>query len=135
MKIYIKNNYMICVQCVLLNEKGEVLGVSRKTDHSDMGLCGGKMDPEDNGTPMVTIIREAKEETGLDIKNLKLIHSGIYRGSLQYTYLADWDGEINTTEPHVVKWSTFEELGRGSFGDYNLMIAEVLQKMQVKFAS
>ena len=34
-------------QVVLINEEGLVLGVSRKTDHNDFGLPGGKVDPED----------------------------------------------------------------------------------------
>ena len=56
------------VQVVLFNDKGEVLAVSRKDDHNDFGLIGGKMDPEDR-TTWDAAVRETKEETGLDIKN------------------------------------------------------------------
>jgi hypothetical protein len=38
---------MITAQVVLINPDGLVLGVS-KHDHTDFGLIGGKMDPEDN---------------------------------------------------------------------------------------
>jgi 8-oxo-dGTP pyrophosphatase MutT (NUDIX family) len=51
---------------------------------------GGKVDPEDGDNPEVAIIREAREETGLNISNLRLIHAGLYRGDQQYAYLADW---------------------------------------------
>jgi 8-oxo-dGTP pyrophosphatase MutT (NUDIX family) len=39
----------------------------KKHDHTDFGLIGGKMDPEDNNNPINTAIWECKEETGLDI--------------------------------------------------------------------
>jgi 8-oxo-dGTP pyrophosphatase MutT (NUDIX family) len=64
-------NASACV--VLINENGLVLGVSRKDDHSKMGLPGGKMDPEDLLDPMTTAIRECTEETGLDVSNLKMV--------------------------------------------------------------
>ena len=54
------------VQIVILNEKNEVLAVSRKDNHKDFGLPGGKVDPEDFSN-VDAIIREVKEETGLDI--------------------------------------------------------------------
>jgi hypothetical protein len=36
-----------------------------------------------------------------------------------FTYLADYTGEINHDEPHVVEWLPFEVLVKGSFGKYN----------------
>jgi hypothetical protein len=51
---------MITAQVVLINEEGLILGVSRKDNHTDFGLVGGKMDPEDNNDPMITAIRECK---------------------------------------------------------------------------
>lgn len=56
------------VQIVLLNKKGEVLAVSRKHDHNDFGLIGGKVDEGEN--VVEAAIRETKEETGLDISNI-----------------------------------------------------------------
>lgn len=124
------------VELVLLNDKGEVLGVSRKTDHNDFGLIGGKVDhPDDNDDPERAIIRECLEETGLKISNLRLIYSGDFwnKQKMSYTYLADWTGEISTTEPHVVKWTNFEELTLGSFGDFNLNISNILRELNVPF--
>lgn len=124
---------MITAQVVLLNNKGLVLGVSRKTDHNDFGLAGGKMDPEDNNDPMVTVIRETKEETGLTISNLRLVFAIHKDGSMGYTYLADYEGEINHNEPHIVKWLPFERLINGSFGKYNAMVCESLDDMGIKY--
>jgi 8-oxo-dGTP pyrophosphatase MutT (NUDIX family) len=124
---------MVTAQVVLINEEGLVLGVSRKTNHNDFGLPGGKMDPEDEGDPTNTAIRECKEETGLDISNLKLVFAIHKGGNMGFTYLAKYNGEINHNEPHVVKWVEFQTLVRGSFGRYNQLVAESLDDMDIDY--
>ena len=124
----------VSVQVVLLNNKGEVLAVSRKTDHNDYGLIGGKKDPEDLDETD-TAIRETKEETGLDISNLRMIFSMHKDGYMGYTYLADYIGEIDydkEKEPHVVKWTNFQTIIDGSFGQWNALVAESLTNMGIK---
>jgi 8-oxo-dGTP pyrophosphatase MutT (NUDIX family) len=122
------------VQVVLLNSEGLVLGVSRKTDHNDFGLIGGSLESYDL-TPEDGAIRETKEETGLDISNLKLIYVKVTRdGRIGYTYLADYSGEIShdeEKEPHIVKWTTFSELIRGSFGHWNLQVYQSLVNLGI----
>ncbi len=124
---------MITAQVVLINPEGLILGVSRKDNHNDFGLPGGKMDPEDNGDPIATAIRECKEETGLDVTNLNLVFAIHKNGNMGYTYLADYSGEINHNEPHVVAWKPMEVLINGSFGKYNQMVSESLVDMGIKF--
>lgn len=126
---------MITAQVVLINPQGLILGVSRKDDHTNMGLPGGKMEAEDNNVPMATAIRECKEETGLDITNLRLVFAIHKSGNMGYTYLADYTGEINHNEPHVVKWVPFQVLINGSFGRYNEMVSESLTSMGVEYKS
>lgn len=118
------------VQVVLLNNKGEVLAVSRKNDHTDFGIIGGKVD--NNETIEQAAIRETKEETGLDIYNLKLIFAMHKDGYMGYTYLCDYNGNIHTDEPHIVKWTSFETVINGSFGEWNTLVAESLQNMDIK---
>jgi predicted NAD-dependent protein-ADP-ribosyltransferase YbiA (DUF1768 family)/8-oxo-dGTP pyrophosphatase MutT (NUDIX family) len=120
-------------QVVLINNEGFVLGVSRKTDHNDFGLPGGKMDAEDLDNPETTAIREIKEETGLDITDLNLVFAIHKDGYMGYTYIAKYTGEIDHNEPHVVKWVPFETLIAGSFGRYNRLVSESLDDMNVKY--
>jgi len=120
-------------QVVLINDKGLILGVSRKDNHNDFGLIGGKSEPIDNNDPMATAIRECKEETGLNISNLRLVLAIHKDGYMSYTYLADFDGEISHDEPHIVKWVPFETLINGSFGKYNKLVSESLDDMGVKY--
>ena len=123
------------VQAVLLNDKLEVLGVSRKDDHNDFGLPGGKVDPEDwcNEAAMQ---RELREETGLDCNmNTAIVVFQMHKHgymSICY-YIKDWEGEINYKEPHVVKWTPFQTILEGSFGRYNYLVTESLKDMGVKF--
>lgn len=120
------------VQVVLLNDKGQVLAVSRKDDHNDFGLVGGKRDASDKSLADA-LIRECKEETGLDISNLRLIfamHKGGYMG---YTYIANWRGNIHTEEPHVVKWTEFITIINGKYGKYNKLVAQSLYDMGIYF--
>jgi len=122
------------VQVVILNEDGEVLAVSRKHDHNDFGLVGGKVD---NGeSPIQAIIRETKEETGLT-----LYEGGLFpifqmhkNGYMSYTYLVKvYDGNIHTDENHVVKWTSFNTVIDGSFGEWNYLVAESLISMGIDF--
>ena len=101
--------------------------------HSDFGLVGGSMDPEDGGDPKVTAIRECKEETGLDIYDLQLVFSIHKGGNMGYTFLAKYKGEINHNEPHVVQWVPFRTLVRGRFGRYNQLVAESLDDMDIDY--
>jgi 8-oxo-dGTP pyrophosphatase MutT (NUDIX family) len=124
------------VQAVIFNEVGEVLAVSRKEDHRDFGLPGGKVDPEDNGDFKRAICREIFEETGIyaNYGTLELVLSMHMGGYMGYTYLVhDWHGEINTTEPHVVKWAPFQVIKGGSFGEWNKLVARSLNSMGVDF--
>jgi len=115
-----------CAQVVIVNPNTKmVLGVSRKDDHNDFGLAGGKYNQGDVGTGF-TAKRELLEETGFSrrLDQLLLIHKGEYGGMMQYTYSTNFDENdvISTDEPHVVKWCTTKEIMNGSFGDYNEMI-------------
>lgn len=119
---------MKIVGCIVIkNNEGEILCVSRKTDHNDMGLPGGKMENEDNNFPQLTACRETFEETGISVKisDLKLVYACHHDGYMTYTYYTEtYTGEINHNEPHVVKWGTFDDLIAGSFGDYNKCVLD-----------
>ena len=135
------------VSIVLINDEGKILGVSRKHDHNDFGLVGGKVDAEDfqpnvsnqeNLNIMAAImkgaIREAKEETGLDIHDLEVVYASHWGNRMQWTFLAKWTGEIHTDEPHVVKWIDTKTLMQGSFKEYNLEVLASLNEIGIKIS-
>lgn len=120
----------VCV--ILKNEADKILAVSRKDNQELFGLVGGKVD--EGETIEEAIVREAKEETNLDIFDLKLINTqnyGISEDTLyeQNCFVAKWKGELlsqekldSIGETGVVKWVEQEVLENGFFGDYNKMI-------------
>lgn len=110
--------------CVILRKGNLILSVSRKDNHEDKGLVGGKVDDTDDSVELACI-REAKEETGYDICSLKLIDSRVWGGYLQHCFVADYRGRIDYNreiETGLVEWVTPQRLVEGSFGAYNLEI-------------
>jgi 8-oxo-dGTP pyrophosphatase MutT (NUDIX family) len=108
-------------------ETGLFLGVSRKYDPNDFGFCGGKVDPGE--TPEEAMVREAKEETGLDIVIIEEIHTEFYGGYNTHCYIADYSGEFSydkEKETGRVAWVTKQDLLDGCFGDYNAGIFSLL---------
>lgn len=120
--------------CVLIRDKdGLFLGVSRKTNHNDFGLPGGKVEPEDI-SDVDAIRREVREETGLELTNIErkfTLPCVDKNGMIPCTlFTADYFGEINHNEPHVVKWVRPETILLGSFSEYN---KEVFDRLNIEY--
>ena len=103
----------------------KLLGVSRKDNHKLFGLPGGKVD--EGETTYDAMVREVKEETGIDVLSAQPIYFREDGEFLAVVFLVTkWKGEVTTTEAGVVDWITFEELKQGSFPEYNTKLEEQL---------
>jgi 8-oxo-dGTP pyrophosphatase MutT (NUDIX family) len=118
--------------CALVRrENGDILAVSRKDDPNAFGLPGGKIDPGEG--PVVAIIREMKEETGLDFLNVSAIFLAQCPGGkdgvsyLTHCFTGDIVGDIHTTEKGIVAWVSEEMLLKGPFGEYNKKLFDHLR--------
>jgi 8-oxo-dGTP pyrophosphatase MutT (NUDIX family) len=122
LNIKLNSNMKPTGACVILTKEDKILGVTRKYNHSDWGLPGGKLDPGE--TALQAIVREAKEETGLDIFNVELLDQRVFKDRLVYLFKAEWSGEIeyDPQTEGLCDWVTWKELLEGSFGQYNLDI-------------
>jgi mutator protein MutT len=125
---FIERRKAVCV--IIQNKEGKILGVSRKDDAAKFGLPGGKVDSGE--TPEFAILRETKEETGLDLSNIELFDRRLYGEEdfstiyLQHCYRALYNGKIlnqevlnQKGETGIVKWLDKEEFLSGFFSNYN----------------
>lgn len=114
------------VCALIFTEDGKILGVSRKDNPTAFGLIGGKVD--EGETPEEALIRETKEETGLDITKYEKIFERTDGDFKCSTYLCEVKGEIQTTEKGIVKEVDWDELIAGPFGKYNKQLLAHLTK-------
>lgn len=118
--------------CVLIlrPSDGKVLAVSRKHDETQFGLPGGKVDPGE--TPREAAIREALEETGLDVRLLQPVYAGVCVGEIPHytwTYLAAILGQKQLPdEEGKVAWVSWSRLFEGPFQEYNLRVYEIAKR-------
>ena len=111
------------VGAIILNEKNQVLIMSRKIDDFMGGideLPSGNMEQGENIYD--AIIREVKEETNLDVVNVKSYIgsfdyiSGSGKKSRQYNFVLDVKNieNIILTEHDKYNWLTIEEIRKSS---------------------
>jgi mutator protein MutT len=112
------------VCALVFNRNNKVLTVSRRDDHADVGLPGGKVDPGE--TPEQAVVREVKEETGLELSILKsLMIDNDKHGYLVHAYLGKVDSEIldlTSLEENagVLAWRELQDLLiYSSFKEFN----------------
>lgn len=114
-------NTAVCV-LVVNKDKLNFLAVSLKDDHNDFNLPGGKV--ELNESYESTGIREVKEETGINIYNLKFLYKDFDENYEVITYYTTkYDSNISTIENHVVKWLPLYDLTKSKkWNKYNNII-------------
>lgn len=108
---------------VLIIEDGKVLAVSRKDDHTNMSLPGGKLNLHEDHVSCA--IRETYEETGyhvlLDLETSPF--HDVYDGYSVVTFLAKRlttvADETAPEETGLVKFVPLQEILDGSFGEYH----------------
>jgi 8-oxo-dGTP pyrophosphatase MutT (NUDIX family) len=115
----------------ILNSK--ILAVSRKNNHSDFGLPGGKLEASDE-TMFHGLIREVMEETGVRIEKAEPIFTREDNEYVAIVFLVTkWtkeDVSLNPSETGRVKWADFEDLKKGSFGNYNSKLENHLKLLK-----
>lgn len=117
-----------------------LLAVSRKDNPRDWGLPGGKIEAGEQAKTAAS--RELWEETGLIVvrNNLSKIYTGpaivpeTRRYECSVTFLVHkYRGEPIRREAGRVAWKTWEELFRGTWGDYNRALWSVLAERSGRF--
>lgn len=107
-----------------------VLTVSRRGRPDDIGLPGGKVEPDQS--PLLALICECREELGIEIEDATILFEEMDSllevnkppadRKIARTYLVSrWSGEPRTVEDGcIVRWATIDELlAAPTFGWYN----------------
>lgn len=102
----------IASSAAIIKEK-EILLVKRSSYTSEFSGCwafpGGRADTGE--TPEQNVIREVKEETGLEFTPKEIIKTGQYKERELYRFIGEWDGEIKIQEEEIVDygWFTYDQ--------------------------
>lgn len=113
-------DHYFSVAALMLNEQGEILAVSRKYNHADLGIPGGKIDAGE--TPEEAVRRELLEETGVEARCVLPVFERDCQGQRAITYLiTEWEGEPRAVEEGWVGWVPLARLldPNCSFRGYN----------------
>jgi len=127
------------VCCLLMNEKGEVLAISRmksknEPDLEQWGLPGGKV--ENNESLDVALVREMYEETGYVIAAPQSVYTGFVPGETNFictTFIGHivaqapdaprsipYEGEVAWVHPSVVATGPFADYNQALFQHLNI---------------
>ena len=123
-----KLQFTIGVFGIIFNEKMEVL-LCHRTDYDLWNLPGGRL--EDGEAPWGGVIREIKEETGLDAKILKLV--GIYNKSdkneIAFSFLCEVvNGSVAVNdEADKIQYFAFNDLPKNTVPKQVERIKDVLE--------
>lgn len=119
------------VVAYILREDGKLLSVTRK-DTGQRSAPGGKVEPGE--TLVDALIREVREETGLEVLAYTLVHSGLHTsGRRVHSYhVWGWRGGSIAREPGTrVEWVDPIEIVNGFGGERareSLIAAGILKK-------
>lgn len=105
---------------VIIERDGQVLAVSRRDNHADLGLPGGKIEPGES--PITAACREAAEELGATVCNPMLASIADVGGIAVFIYRAELIGalvEHVNSEGARVCWTYPQKICQGSFGKFN----------------
>lgn len=108
------------VVAVLFHRDGLVLAVSRKTDHTDLGLPGGAVEAGEGFEEAA--LRETYEEIGVRIVRMRQVFDHPDSGRSARTFRVDeFEGEPKSMEGAWVGWVAPERLlePHCSFREYN----------------
>jgi len=124
---------------VVLERDGKILMSLRdgSVGKDTWAFVGGKADPEESVAECA--IREVREEIGVELKNLQLLHATYtyqYENSQWYRVFvlrARYEGEIEIKEPHKIQaleWFAPDNLPMTIFQPIRSYLPEVLRKLR-----
>jgi ADP-ribose pyrophosphatase YjhB (NUDIX family) len=127
------------VTALILSDTNKVLSVSRKDDHEDFNLPGGKLDPGE--TPAEAIVRELEEETGLTGLTLTPFYDRLDKTGMRcWTYILEEripEDEVTVGFKEgeaVVAWKEWSDItGTNTYALYNQNLKSYLDLLEESY--
>ncbi len=106
-----QSKFTVSVAAVVVNERGEVLLL----DHvlrpfSNWGIPGGFINVGEE--PEKALLRELREETGLELKNIRLLRVRTHQRHVEILYRAEASGAPEALSPEInqARWFKIEDI-------------------------
>lgn len=129
---YRETRHAVC--CLLMNDEGNILAISRGSDTDSWGMPGGKVEP--NESLDVAVVRETFEETGYVIAAPQSVYTAFVPGESNFictTFIAHvaaqtpdaprshpYEGEVRWVDPRVLSVGPFARYNRALFDHLNI---------------
>jgi ADP-ribose pyrophosphatase YjhB (NUDIX family) len=125
-----QTNFTVSVAAIVVNEKREILLLDHVLrPHSGWGFPGGFLDA--NERPADAIKREVKEETGIDLDDLRLHRILVLEKHVEIIFFARPVGEarVLSSEIYELGWFGIHSLPDGTSVSQAILISEVLTNL------
>ena len=124
-----QTTFTVSVGAIIINENREVLLLNHVLrPKSGWGFPGGFLDFAEN--PSEAIAREVREETGINLENLRLLRVMVRGRHLEIIFAARPVGEprVLSREIYELGWFGFDSLPAGTTIAQKMLIGEVLHR-------
>lgn len=122
-----QSNFTVSVAAIVVNDKREVLLLNHVLrPHSGWGYPGGFLDADESAADAIK--REIKEETGIDLDDVRLYRVLVRGNHIEIVFSAQPVGEpqVLSSEIYELGWFGTEALPDGTTIAQKMMIGEVL---------
>lgn len=106
-----QRKFTVSVAAVVRNERGEVLLLDHVLrPYSNWGIPGGFINVDEQ--PEKAVRRELREETGLEIKNVRLVRIRTHKCHVEILFRAEASGEpeVRSAEINQARWFVIDEM-------------------------
>jgi ADP-ribose pyrophosphatase YjhB (NUDIX family) len=123
-----QTKFTVSVTGIITNEKGEVLLLDHlMRPKSGWGPPGGFVEPGEQ--PEAALRREVKEETTLDLTNVRLLRSRTFRRHIEIIFAAEAAGEARAVSREIreLRWCALDEMPPEMSLDLQFMIRNAVR--------
>jgi 8-oxo-dGTP diphosphatase len=124
-----QDKFTVSVAAIITNEKREILILNHVLrPYSNWGIPGGFIEADE--PPEVAVRREIREETGIELENVKLIQIRTVKRHVEILYRAEGIGtpQVKSREINAAEWFALDTIPQDMSDIQKSMLQQVLNK-------